>query len=76
MVQYLHLISLFQSIFESSLTIKETAMSRLFKLFAKKDSFQLKKSESGEWMVKKNYSVLYIGTKEKCQMYLSNLNAA
>ena len=51
-------------------------MGSIFNLFAKKDTLQLKKSDSGEWMVKKNFSVLYIGTKEKCQLYLSNLKAA
>jgi hypothetical protein len=45
----------------------------LFKLFAKKDNNQLKiqKSESGEdWVVKKGYSTLYIGTKEKCKIFV------
>ena len=45
----------------------------LFRLFAKRDNNQLRiqKSESGdEWVVKKGYSVLYMGTKEKCQVFM------
>ena len=47
-------------------------MDNLFKFFAKKDEFKLMKIESGEWMVKKNLKILYIGTKEKCRTYMDN----
>lgn len=51
-------------------------MGYLFKLFAKKDQFKLAKAESGEWMVKKNLKILYIGSKEKCQTYMNQLRIA
>jgi hypothetical protein len=36
------------------------------------DRLKLSKSEGGdEWMVKKGYSILYIGTKEKCKLFMS-----
>jgi acid phosphatase class B len=31
---------------------------------------RMSKSSSGDWNVKKGQSVLYIGTKEKCQTFL------
>ncbi|MEO9871959.1 hypothetical protein [Ekhidna sp.] len=34
-----------------------------------KDSLRLKKTESDEWMVHKGTSILYIGTKEKCETF-------
>lgn len=46
----------------------------LFRLFAKRDKSQLRilKSETGnDWVVKKGFSILYIGTKEKCQTFVS-----
>ncbi len=47
------------------------------KLFPKKDSLKLTKTDSGEWIVKKNLKILYIGSKEKCQTYIINqLNVA
>ena len=49
-------------------------MVNLFKLFAKRDKNQLKiqKSESGDnWVVKKGFSTLYIGTKEKCKIFMN-----
>lgn len=44
----------------------------LFRLFAKRDDkMRIQKSETGgDWMVKKGYSILYIGSKEKCQTYM------
>lgn len=45
----------------------------LFRILARKDNNQLKlqRSETGEdWVVKKGFSVLYIGTKEKCQIFI------
>ncbi len=51
-------------------------MGYLFNLFARKDSLRLSKAESGEWMVKKNLKILYIGSKEKCQTYMNRLNVA
>lgn len=48
-------------------------MFNLFKAFAKASSgLKLQKSEYNEnWMVKKGYRTLYIGTKEKCETYLN-----
>ncbi|MEO9870667.1 hypothetical protein [Ekhidna sp.] len=51
-------------------------MGYLFNFFAKKDAIKLSKSDSGEWMVKKNFSILYIGSKEKCQTYMQRLKVA
>ncbi len=45
----------------------------LFRLFAKRDKHQLRiqKAESGnDWVVKRGYSILYIGTKEKCKTFM------
>lgn len=44
----------------------------LFRLFAKRDKNQLRvlRSQKGDdWVVKKGFSILYIGTKEKCQTF-------
>ncbi|MEQ9405832.1 MAG: hypothetical protein RIM99_19730 [Cyclobacteriaceae bacterium] len=48
-------------------------MINLFKTFAIKTSgLKLQKSEYNEnWMVKKGHRTLYIGTKTKCENYLS-----
>lgn len=50
-------------------------MSLLKKIFSKqdKDALRLQKSDAGdnEWVVKKGFSILYIGTKEKCQIFMS-----
>jgi hypothetical protein len=51
-------------------------MGYLLNLFAKKDSLKLSKADSGEWMVKKNLKILYIGSKEKCQTYMNRLRVA
>lgn len=50
-------------------------MSIIEKLFNKKTPNQLKleRDPSGEWMVKKGSSILYIGTKDKCVTYMSNV---
>ena len=47
-------------------------MINLFKAFAKASSgLKLEKSKYNEnWMVKKGYRTLYIGTKERCKAYL------
>ena len=45
----------------------------LFRLFAKRDKNQLRiqRSKTGDdWVVKKGYSILYIGTREKCQTFV------
>lgn len=49
-----------------------------FKLFGKKDKDQitLKKTETGDWMVQKGYSILYIGSKEKCETYIKQAQTA
>ncbi len=47
-------------------------MGYLLNLFAKKDAIKLTKGESGQWMVKKNLKILYIGTKDKCRTYMEN----
>jgi len=51
-------------------------MGYLFNPFAKKDGIKLTKADSGEWMVKKNLKILYIGPKEKCQVYMNRLKVA
>lgn len=51
-------------------------MSSFTNLFTKKEELQLKESDSGVWMVKKDVSVIYIGSKEKCESYLQNLSVA
>ena len=49
---------------------------RLTNLFSTSNSLCLKQSQSGIWMVKKKFNVVYMGSKEKCQMYLTHLKAA
>ncbi|MEQ9405551.1 MAG: hypothetical protein RIM99_18325 [Cyclobacteriaceae bacterium] len=47
-------------------------MNKLFKFFSQdKNRLRIQKSDSGSWMVKKGFSILYIGTKEKCQIYMN-----
>lgn len=48
-------------------------MGNLFRLFAKKDRIKLTRDASGDWMVKKNLQILYIGSKEKCQTYMNQM---
>ncbi len=47
-------------------------MSILEFLLGKRNTNKLKmsKSNTGEWIVRKVQSVVYIGSKEKCQTYL------
>jgi hypothetical protein len=45
----------------------------LFRLFAKRgndDKIRLTKSQTGDWMVKKGFSILYIGSREKCETFM------
>lgn len=42
----------------------------LFNFKKSGDSVKLKKSDSGDWMVQKGFSILYIGTKEKCETFI------
>ncbi|MEM6642632.1 MAG: hypothetical protein AAF616_06605 [Bacteroidota bacterium] len=42
----------------------------LFSFKKKNDGIKLAKSESGDWMVKKGFSILYIGTREKCELFM------
>ncbi len=46
----------------------------LLNIFSRKDKDALKLQESdsskNEWMVKKGFSILYIGSKEKCQIFM------
>lgn len=47
-------------------------LRRLFSNKPDEEKLKLSKTESGdEWMVKKGYSILYIGTKEKCKLFMS-----
>jgi len=50
-------------------------MKTLKKLFGiKKESFELRFSKSlDQWEVIKDTKILYIGTKEGCQLYISNM---
>ena len=46
----------------------------MFKFLSNKpdDRMKLAKSDSaGEWVVKKGYSILYIGSKDKCKTFMS-----
>ncbi len=51
-------------------------LKRIVNKFKNSDSLLLKQSESGIWMVKRRFNVVYMGSKEKCEMYLSHLKAA
>lgn len=44
-----------------------------FRLFAKKENdnrIRLTKSKTGDWMVKRGFSILYIGSREKCKTFM------
>lgn len=46
----------------------------MFKFLSNKpdDRMKLSRSDSGtDWVVKKGYSILYIGTKEKCRLFMN-----
>lgn len=49
-------------------------MSFINSLFGSKTSDKLKltKDSNGEWVVMKGSTILYIGSKDKCQTYLSH----
>jgi hypothetical protein len=49
-------------------------MSFINSIFGGKTSDKLKltKDADGEWVVKKGSTILYIGSKDKCQVYLSH----
>jgi len=52
-------------------------MKSLFNMFVKDpDRLRIQKSDSGTWTVQKGLSILYIGTKEKCQIYMNRMNMA
>jgi len=36
------------------------------------NQLRLKKEANGEWVVRKGNTVLYIGTKDKCQTYMTH----
>ena len=40
------------------------------------DKIRLAKSETGDWMVKKGFSILYIGTREKCETFMRQTQSA
>ncbi len=42
----------------------------LFSFKKNDNSVRLAKTETGDWMVKKGFSILYIGTKEKCETFM------
>lgn len=47
-------------------------MSLLDKIFKKdSNSFKLSKESTGDWVVRKGSHILYIGTKEKCEIFMS-----
>jgi len=37
-----------------------------------KNRIRLSKSNTGDWIVKRGHSILYIGSKEKCEKFLEN----
>ena len=51
-------------------------MGFVFNLFAKRDKVELSKADSGVWMVRKNLKIVFMGPKEKCQTYMSQLRIA
>jgi len=51
-------------------------MGYLFNQLRRKDGLSLAKADSGEWLVKKNLKILFIGSKQKCQTYLNQLRMA
>ena len=48
-------------------------MKKIFQLFnQEKNGIRLQKTkDAGIYMVKKGFSIMYIGTKEKCEIYMS-----
>lgn len=48
-------------------------MKNLFKLFTKDENrIKIQKTKEEEiFMVKKGFSILYIGSKEKCEVYMN-----
>lgn len=54
-------------------------MSNLFRQFfnQSKNELKIRKADFGEnWMVKKGFKTLYIGTKEKCQIFMKRSQPA
>ena len=51
-------------------------LKRLINYFDHSESLIIKESETGVWMVKRKFNIVYMGSKEKCLMYLSKLQAA
>jgi len=43
--------------------------------FGKKD-LQLERSGSGQWMVKRGFKVLCVGTEQKCQIFIAEAEGA
>ena len=41
-----------------------------FKNKRKSDLMRLTKSQTGDWMVKKGFRILYIGSREKCETFM------
>ncbi len=44
----------------------------LFGKSTDENQLKLKKEATGEWVVRKGSTVLYIGSKDKCQTYMSH----
>lgn len=34
--------------------------------------FKLERTDDGQWMVTRKFHILYMGTKEKCKLYIDN----
>ena len=49
-------------------------MNFLSKIFNKKpkSNLDLVKADDGQWMVTKKFRILYMGTKEKCELFIEN----
>ena len=62
------------------LKIKKVQFKRLpmglFNFRKNDDSVRLAKTETGDWMVKKGFSILYIGSKEKCETFMKTSQLA
>lgn len=47
-------------------------LSKLFKKEKNESSLNLEKTTDGQWMVTKKFKILYMGTKEKCELFIKN----
>lgn len=46
------------------------SLLNLFSVRKNDDKIRLAKSKAGDWMVKRGFSILYIGSREKCEIFM------